>query len=314
MAAPTATERFINFLTGTPIALFDAVGSIFNPSGPTSSIGLVPNPGATPGTSKFLREDATWNNAPAPAAGSITNAQLADMAQSTIKGRAVGAGTGVPQDLTNVQATAILDAFVGDSGAGGTKGLVPAPAAGDAAANKFLNASGAFAAIPNTNPSLTLIASGSLSGAAVALTGIPATYRFLVLFLVGLSTDTASRGALVTASTNNGVSYDTTAANYVRFFASDATNFASSITGTASFPLSLNWTAASTTDYLIYINNYIGTVPCVSQWYIVNSGGTTITTGTTFYRGSALAINALNISINGTGNFDAGTYALYGGT
>jgi len=36
--------------------------------------------------------------------------------------------------------------MVGDSGAGGTKGLVPAPAAGDAAASKFLKADGTWAA------------------------------------------------------------------------------------------------------------------------------------------------------------------------
>lgn len=62
----------------------------------------------------------------------IANSKMADMAQSTIKGRQAGAGTGAPQDLTSAQATAILDAFVGDSGSGGTKGMVPAPASGDA--------------------------------------------------------------------------------------------------------------------------------------------------------------------------------------
>jgi len=39
--------------------------------------------------------------------------------------------------------------FVGDTGSGGTKGLVPAPATGAAAANKFLNASGSWASLPN---------------------------------------------------------------------------------------------------------------------------------------------------------------------
>lgn len=62
----------------------------------------------------------------------VSNAKMADMAQSTIKGRAAGAGTGAPTDLSAAQTTAILDAFVGDSGAGGTKGLVPAPVTGDA--------------------------------------------------------------------------------------------------------------------------------------------------------------------------------------
>lgn len=45
---------------------------------------------------------------------------------------------------TPTQATASLIAMVGDTGSGGTKGLVPAPAAGDAAAGKLLGAGGAF--------------------------------------------------------------------------------------------------------------------------------------------------------------------------
>jgi hypothetical protein len=77
----------------------------------------------------------------------VTNAKAANMAQSTIKGRAAGAGTGDPTDLTATQATAILDVMVGDSGSGGTKGLVPAPASGDAAANKYLKADGTWATV-----------------------------------------------------------------------------------------------------------------------------------------------------------------------
>ena len=41
------------------------------------------------------------------------------------------------------------DDFTGDSGSGGVHGLVPAPASGDASANKFLNASGAWAVPPS---------------------------------------------------------------------------------------------------------------------------------------------------------------------
>lgn len=48
---------------------------------------------------------------------------------------------------TPTQVTATLDGMVGDSGSGGTKGLVPAPAAGDTAANKFLKADGVWTAI-----------------------------------------------------------------------------------------------------------------------------------------------------------------------
>ena len=55
----------------------------------------------------------------------------------------VGAtGAGSFSERTPTQVTAALDAVVGDSGSGGTKGLVPAPASGDAAAGKFLKANG----------------------------------------------------------------------------------------------------------------------------------------------------------------------------
>lgn len=75
--------------------------------------------------------------------GSVSNAELADMATQTIKGRTT-AGSGAPEDLTATQATAILNVVVGDSGSGGTKGLVPAPAAGDAAKKVYLDASGGY--------------------------------------------------------------------------------------------------------------------------------------------------------------------------
>lgn len=83
------------------------------------------------------------SNATTIAPNVVDNSKLADMATQTIKGRTTG-DTGDPEDLTATQATAILNPVVGDSGSGGTKGLVPAPAAGDAAANKFLHADGTF--------------------------------------------------------------------------------------------------------------------------------------------------------------------------
>lgn len=55
---------------------------------------------------------------------------------------------------TPTQVTADLIAMVGDSGAGGTKGLVPAPGAGDAAANKYLKADGTWTAISSGGQTL----------------------------------------------------------------------------------------------------------------------------------------------------------------
>lgn len=106
---------------------------------------------------------------------SFTNAKLATVATATIKGR-VTASTGVVEDLTGAQATTILSAVVGDSGSGGTKGLVPAPAAGDAAAARFLSAAGTFAAAVPVG-SVTMYAANTAptgwlecSGAAVSRT------------------------------------------------------------------------------------------------------------------------------------------------
>lgn len=106
-------------------------------------------------------------------ADSVTNAGLANMAESTIKGRAAGAGTGDPQDLTATQATAILNVMVGDSGSGGTKGLVPAPAAGDAAAAKFLKADGTWAAPAGGTSEVVQVVYTQTGAVATGTTTIP---------------------------------------------------------------------------------------------------------------------------------------------
>jgi hypothetical protein len=46
------------------------------------------------------------------AGDAVTNAKLADMAQATVKGRAAGAGTGDPTDLTATQVAAIVSALI----------------------------------------------------------------------------------------------------------------------------------------------------------------------------------------------------------
>lgn len=77
------------------------------------------------------------------AANAVTLAMQAQVATATFLGRTT-ASTGNVEALTVTQATALLNNMVGDSGAGGTKGLVPAPGAGDAAALKVLGAGGTW--------------------------------------------------------------------------------------------------------------------------------------------------------------------------
>jgi hypothetical protein len=81
-------------------------------------------------------------------AGAVTNTKLANMSGSSLKGRASGVGS--PQDLSMSDVNNMLPIMSGDSGAGGVKGLVPAPAAGKAAANTFLKADGTWTA-PDIN-------------------------------------------------------------------------------------------------------------------------------------------------------------------
>ena len=51
------------------LAAADLVGTVFGASGSAHSVGAVPDPGATAGTTRYLREDATWA---VPAGGSVT--------------------------------------------------------------------------------------------------------------------------------------------------------------------------------------------------------------------------------------------------
>ena len=93
---------------------------------------------------------------------------------------AAAATSGSYTDLTDTPS-----AFTGDAGTGGTSGLVPAPAAGDALANKFLSAAGAWATPPGASGSgatdLSITATpdnvgiGSSSGTGVTIPAATST-------------------------------------------------------------------------------------------------------------------------------------------
>ncbi len=121
--------------------------------------------------------------------GVVTNAKLTNVSTGTFKARATG-GSGSIEDLTSAQAAALLPAYIGDSGAGGVKGLVPAPALGEAAL--FLRGDGIWAA-----PS----GSGTVTSVGLA---VPPTS----LFSVSNSPITSSGNLLLaTAGTSGGIPY-----------------------------------------------------------------------------------------------------------
>jgi hypothetical protein len=107
-----------------------------------------------------------------------TNAYLGDLVDVDVTGAAANAmlvavSVGSPatiewQDRTPVEVTALLSDFVGDTGSpgGGVKGLVPAPADGDAAANKVLRADGTWG-VGSTVAALDDLTDVSTAGATV---------------------------------------------------------------------------------------------------------------------------------------------------
>lgn len=148
----------------TLFARSEALDTAFDPStghahtgaagdGPILSLSIM---SGTVGTSQIAANAVTSAKIASGAVGTtqlatngVTNSILAQMAAHTIKGNNTGS-TANAIDLTDTQATAELNPFVGDSGSGGTKGMVPAPAAGDTAAGKFLKADGTFQVPPGS--------------------------------------------------------------------------------------------------------------------------------------------------------------------
>jgi hypothetical protein len=102
--------------------------------------GLVTAPGSGDAAAgKYLKADGTWK---VPAgAGDVSGPASAADHDFAVFNNTTGK---LIENKSAADAAALLPAMVGDTGSGGTKGLVPASAAGDAAAGKYLKASGAW--------------------------------------------------------------------------------------------------------------------------------------------------------------------------
>lgn len=168
---------------------------------------------------------------------------------------------------------------------------------------------------PSSTGGISTIASGSLpSASTLAIANIPSTYSYLVLHISGISSNTSTRQPFIRVSTDNGTSYDSTAANYV-FTKFDITTPVSEVKSTQASLIDManSSSAGDTWDITLNIYGYHGGP--FMQW---NGRGKSLTLSTNnwmlrgIYIGSTSAINALQILWSGSGNFDAGTYALYG--
>jgi hypothetical protein len=157
---------------------------------------------------------------------------------------------------------------------------------------------------------IVTIASGSFPAAAVLdITSIPATYAYLVVQVNGVSSNTGSNFLLTQVSVNNGTSFDTTANNYLGQMLNSA---AVSNTSLATLGTYASTAGAAELGYAtIVLQGYQGGCNLTYGGRIAHSlTDRERTLGT--YVGSTSAINALRFTWSAGGNFDAGTYALYG--
>jgi hypothetical protein len=248
-----------------------------------------------------------------PATGIITGAtlspsEIAFTATQRVLGRNTS-GAGAGEEVTLTQ---LLD-WISASVARGDilrRGAAAWERLGIGANNTVLTSDGtdpAWAAIPDTG-GITTIASGSLSGTAVTITGIPATYAYLVLQVTNASSDTSTRQVFVRVSTDNGSSYDSTAGNYRGILTQGAST--TSDTAVASLVEAAVMNAADSEDITITITGYQAG-PWLGYRACAEAAGTRYNTEGV-YAGSTSAIDAIQILWSGSGNFDGGTYALYG--
>jgi hypothetical protein len=112
--------------------------------------------------------------------------------------------SGSYRDLSNVPPTQFP--FTGDSGAGGTAGLVPAPAAGNALANMFLSASGNWVTPPGSSVSINLITSAATaSGSTLTFASVPASITAAMLVTDATHSSVIPAGTTVVSATSTTV-------------------------------------------------------------------------------------------------------------
>ena len=174
--------------------------------------------------------------------GSVANSKLADMAQGTLKGRAAGAGTGSPVDVTDAQ----LRTIIGNVSSA-TAGLAPASGGGTV---NFLRADGTW-----TPPGGILLATqqATTSGTQFDFTGLPAGLNEIVVSFDGVALS-GTDNLLVQLGTSGGI---------------DATGYVS--TSVLTFGGNGVQAVNSTTGFIIFYSSSLHT--CTGHMFIRRMSG-----------------------------------------
>lgn len=216
----------------------------------------------------------------------VTNAELANMAQSTIKGRAVSAGTGDPTDLTAAQATAILDPFTDL-----LKGLVPASGGGTA---NFLRADATFAF---ASPGPTVVtAQATTSGTVIDFTSLPTFVSRIIVNFNGVSLN-ATDDILVQIGDSGGL-------GTTGYLGTSSFSGGSSTNATGGFPIRIQGAASAVSGQMFL------TKVSTTEW--VSSHNVRVASSAIVHGGGnkALATGPLDrvrITTIGGSTFDAGS-------
>jgi hypothetical protein len=155
------------------------------------------------------------------------------------------------------------------------------------------------------------IRSGSLSGTSVSITDIPQTFSKLALFVSGAACDTNSRIIEAQVSYDNGSTWDTTATDYFGLAMPIAGGVANQALASLCEPTAIA-TAGNPITGLITVSPYQAGPHKEYYSMFSQSGSIREATHGIQIGNAAAGINALRLLWNGSGSFNAGTYALYG--
>lgn len=239
--APITITAAAGTLTGTTLnstvvsSSLTSVGTLTNLTVTNPISGSITGNAATVTTNANLTGPITSvGNATSVTNNAITNAMLAQVATQTFKGRTTAA-TGNVEDLTATQATAILNVFGGDAGAGGVKGLVPATVAGDA--TKYLKGDGTWGTIASggTVTSVSVTTANGISGSVATATTTPA----ITLSLGDITPTTVNKVTITAPATGSTITITDgktlTASNTLTFTGTDGSSVGFGTGGTVGY-------------------------------------------------------------------------------